>query len=124
MKYDVWSIPTTKGRKEFGWAPRKLNTVPLDKENADEMRYLSSVDAAPPDQAEYIRYVIRPVSLTDDDVRAIETIPVEAYISAERMAEFHSLIRSGYPASAVLSAIRETVYAMQKQMVIPPTSRE
>ena len=124
MKYDVWSIPTPKGRKAFDWVPHRLNKTPLDKESADELRYLSSTDAATADQADYVRYVIQPHALSDDQLRAIEAVPVEAYISRERIAEFESLIRAGYPTSAILCAIREAIYAVQQQIQIPPTSRD
>lgn len=124
MKYNVWSIPTPKGHRTFGWPPRKLNDTPLDKESADELRHLSSVDARTPDQDEYVRYVVQPVALTVVDLQAIETIPTDAFVSRERMAELESLARSGYPASAVALAIREAVYAVQQQIMIPPTTRE
>lgn len=124
MQYDVWSIPTPKGRKSFNWAPRKLNESPLNKDSADELRYLSSIDARTPDQDDYIRYVIRPVALTDEDVRLLEAVPVEAYISRERFEELESVARAGYPTAALMAAIREAIYALNKQIVIPPTSRK
>lgn len=124
MQYDVWSIPTPKAVRAFGWVARKLNDTPLDKENADELRYLSSVDARTPDQDAYVRYVLRPVALTIEQIRELEATPIDAYISPERLAELEQLIKSGYALSALIAAIRETVYAVNTQIVIPATSRE
>lgn len=120
MKYNVWLIPTPKARRTFKWESRKLNSVPLDKDSADELRYLSERDAATADQAEYMRYVIQPLELNDTDHREIEQIPVDAYLSEARLEELQSLISNGYPASAILSAVREAVFAATKNIMIPP----
>jgi hypothetical protein len=124
MKYDVWFIPTRAAAKTFGWVRRKVTSVPLDKDSAEEVRHLKSVDAPIPDQEKYSCYKLQPVALTDDDARAMYEQPVEAYISSERFEELESLIRSGYPTSALLLAIRETAYAIQERIIIPPTSRD
>ena len=65
-----------------------------------------------------------PARLTDQQCRDIESIDVEQLLSAERIAELHSLIKSGYPNSAIICAIREAAYALRTGIVIPPTLRE
>lgn len=124
MLYNVWSIPTPLGVRQFEWHSVKLNGAPLDKEAAEELRHLSSVDARTPDQDAYVHYVIEPTALTDEDVRVIQATAIDRYISPARVDELVALVRAGYALSAIIAAVRETVYAMNKQIMIPPTSRE
>jgi hypothetical protein len=64
----------------------------------------------------------KPPQLSDEQLREMESIDIESLLSAERIAELHSLIASGYPNSAILCAIREAAYAAKQSITIPPSA--
>ena len=57
--YDIWFVPTEKGKKEFGWIEEKTLLRPLPKEDASHECYLMGLDDPATDKREYGRYEIR-----------------------------------------------------------------
>lgn len=58
--------------------------------------------------------------LTDAQLVEIGSIDVLTLLSIKRIQELYLLIEAGYPASAIICAIREASYAARHNIVIPP----
>jgi len=63
------------------------------------------------------------MKLTIEQMQEMRSIQPDEYVSVERIRELNWLISAGYPASAIICAICEAVYAAKNNIVIPATER-
>lgn len=62
-RYQVWFVPTEKGKKAFGWEEKRLGDETLmTAEDASFEAYLSNLEEPAPDAREYGSYKAREVS--------------------------------------------------------------
>lgn len=62
-RYEVWFVPTEKGRKAFGWTESRYGGPGSSSlEDARLDAYIANQDDPAPDAREYGKYVVRRVA--------------------------------------------------------------
>lgn len=62
-RFQVWFVPTEKGKKAFGWQEERLGNYDLmTAEEASFEAYLANLEEPAPDAREYGSYKVREVS--------------------------------------------------------------
>lgn len=63
QKWQLWFVPTEKGRRGFGWKEEPIGQVfEATTEEADLERYLHDAEEPAPDKHEYRRIELRKVN--------------------------------------------------------------
>lgn len=61
-QYQVWFVPTEKGKKAFGWVEKLFGGPELmTADDAGLEAYIANLDDPAPDKREYGAYVVRKV---------------------------------------------------------------
>ena len=65
-RFQVWFVPTEKGKKAFGWQEKRLgNDDLMTAEDASFEAYCANLEEPAPDAREYGSYKVREVSPND-----------------------------------------------------------
>jgi hypothetical protein len=82
-QYQVWFVPTEKGKKAFGWTERS-SSAPMSAEDASMEAYLMNADEPATDAREYGEYKVReiggPLNTTDPMTTGLNTTPLKPVI--------------------------------------------
>lgn len=69
-RFQVWFVPTEKGKKAFGWQEKLLGgPEPMTAEDASFEAYCANLEEPAPDAREYGSYEVREVSPNDQALR-------------------------------------------------------
>lgn len=62
--YEIWFVPTEKGKSAFGWEEKKLVGLYEDKDDAGLDAHILNADDPAPDAREFGSYKVKAVNLT------------------------------------------------------------